>query len=165
MKAVLLIAPLVAAAALGVQLSTVAHAQASAGRSEVTIQCTSFGKGPTLECGVLVTAKDGAPLNGARITLGALMPSMPMAHTVSPVSATPTGQPGEYKGRLELEMAGVWAVDIDISGPARQKFTRRVQVMACQGAYHCPAIVLNAREQSIGHGTHGVKPASAVHKH
>ncbi len=124
--------------ATGATLSTSAGAQGS-GRPQVDLQCLSYGMGPMLECTVDLKRRDGTPLDGAQVTLGALMPSMPMAHTVKPMKAAPTGKPGQYRATLELEMLGVWAVDIDISGPARDKLARNVTVGECKGNERCAA--------------------------
>lgn len=107
-------------------------------RPEVDLQCVVFGMGPQLECTVRLRA-GGAPLAGAQVTLGASMPSMPMAHTVQPAAATPTGRPGEYRGRLALEMNGVWAVQIDVAGPARDRVVRPLRIDDCEGERRCPA--------------------------
>ena len=115
-------------------------AQAQVGnRPRVALQCLSYGMGPMLECTVELKRRDGSPLDGAQVTLGALMPSMPMAHTVKPRKAQPTGTPGQYRGTLELEMLGVWSVDVDISGPARDKVARNVTVGECKGNDRCAA--------------------------
>jgi hypothetical protein len=53
--------------------------------------------------------------------VGADMPSMPMAHNVRPVKAEAGAQPGSYRARLELEMTGVWALRLDLSGPVRDR--------------------------------------------
>ena len=95
----------------------------SAPRPEVDLQCVAHGSGPLLECTARV-AVSGAPLNAAKLTLGASMPSMPMAHTVQPVPAMPTGQPGEYRATLQLEMNGDWAVQIDLAGPPRERIVQ-----------------------------------------
>ena len=92
-----------------------------------------------LECLVNIQRRDGAPLNNPQVTLGAMMPSMPMAHTIRPVKAAPTGHPGEYKGTLELQMSGVWAVEVDLSGPVRDKVVRNFQVDDCSGTARCAA--------------------------
>jgi hypothetical protein len=49
------------------------------------------------------------------------MPSMPLAHSVRPVTATPGAAPGEYRFRLALEMRGEWAVKLRLSGPVRDQ--------------------------------------------
>jgi hypothetical protein len=66
-------------------------------------------------------SKGGQPLSGAQITVGADMPSMPMAHNVKPVKAKPAKRPGEYEARLDLEMLGEWAVKLRLAGPVRDQ--------------------------------------------
>ena len=134
--------------ALGLVLMAPAlHAQGS-GRPQVALKCVSFGMGPMLECTVDLKGRDGAPLDGARVTLGALMPSMPMAHQVRPVAAASTGRPGQYRGTLELEMPGVWAVEVGIAGPVRDKFVQSLAVDDCDGDRRCPATAPPARSTS-----------------
>lgn len=117
-----------------------AHSPASgSGKPQVELKCVSYGKGPMLDCMVDVKRAEGTPLDGAQLTLGALMPSMPMAHTIKPMKATATGVPGQYKATLELEMLGVWAVDVDIAGPLREKVSRNLLVHECKGNDRCAA--------------------------
>ena len=115
---------------------------AAAPRPQVDLQCEAFGIGPQLECTVRLRLS-GAPLAGAQVTLGASMPSMPMAHTVKPAAALPTGQPGEYRGRLELQMNGVWAVQVDVAGPVRDRVVRPLHIDDCDGDRRCPVPPLN----------------------
>ena len=110
---------------------------AAAPRPQVDLQCEAFGMGPQLECTVRLRLS-GAPLAGAQVTLGASMPSMPMAHTVKPVAAVPTGRPGEYRGRLELQMNGVWAVQVDVAGPVRDRVVRPLRIDDCDDNRRCP---------------------------
>ncbi|MEY3740377.1 MAG: hypothetical protein RLZZ192_1053 [Pseudomonadota bacterium] len=112
---------------------------AESGRPRVELTCLSFGTGPMLECLVKVQRRDGTTLSNIQMTLGALMPSMPMAHTIRPVKAAPTGNPGEYKAVLELQMPGVWTVEIDLSGTVRDKVARNLQVDECAGSSRCTA--------------------------
>jgi hypothetical protein len=63
--------------------------------------------------------RGGRPLEGANVTVGADMPSMPMAHNMRPAKATPGTKPGEYKARLDLEMPGEWAIKLRLDGPVR----------------------------------------------
>lgn len=111
---------------------------AAAPRPSVDLQCVAFGMGPQLECTVRLRQAGGQPLVGATVTLGATMPSMPMAHQVRPAVAAPTATPGEYRGRLELEMSGVWAVQVDITGPVRERVARSLQIDECDGDRRCP---------------------------
>jgi len=46
---------------------------------------------------------------------------MPMAHNLKPVKAKPGKKPGDYEARLDLEMAGEWAVKLRLSGPVRDQ--------------------------------------------
>ena len=112
-----------------------------AARPAVDLQCVAFGLGPQLECTVRLRTADGQPLSGAAVTLGATMPSMPMAHQVKPAQAAPTGQPGEYRGRLKLEMSGAWAVQVDINGPLRERVARTLQIDECEGDKRCPVLL------------------------
>ena len=66
-------------------------------------------------------SRGGQPLPGAAITVGADMPSMPMAHNVKPVKATPGKAPGEYGAQLDLEMLGEWAVKLRLAGPVKDQ--------------------------------------------
>ena len=133
--------------------------EAESSRPRVDLKCVAFGTGPMLECLVTVQRRDGTPLDNIQMTLGALMPSMPMAHTIKPVKAAPTGKPGEYKGTLELEMSGVWTVDMDLSGPVRDKVARNLQVEECAGNARCavaPAVAGSAAGNAHkGHGNTG----------
>lgn len=128
-------------------MSSQASAQ-NAGRPQVQLQCQSYGTGPLLECVVELQRRDGSALEGAQVMLGALMPSMPMAHTVKPVKAQPTAKPGQYKGTLELEMLGVWAVEVDLSGPVRDKQSRNLVVHECEGNARCAATPARAADLS-----------------
>ncbi len=110
----------------------------AAPRPTVDLQCVSFGAGPQLECTVRLTQPGGKPLAGANVKLSAMMPSMPMAHRVKPAVAAATAVPGEYRGRLELEMTGAWAVEVDIAGPVRDRVARTLRIEACDGDSRCP---------------------------
>ena len=111
--------------------SQAATAAAQTARAKVALRCDAVASGPTLDCVVQLAASDGQPLNSAQVMLGAQMPSMPMAHRVKPSVAAPTGRPGEYRGTLELEMSGVWALQVDISGPLRDRAVVRLQAEEC----------------------------------
>ena len=124
---------------LALLLSTLLPAAAQSRRPQVDLTCEAHGMGPLLDYTVRVRAADGQPLSGASVTLGATMPSMPMAHTVKPVKARPTGTAGEYRGQLTLEMSGAWAIEIDLSGPVRDRVVRVLMAEECEGDGRCPA--------------------------
>ncbi len=134
----------------------------ASGRAQVGLQCVSYGTGPLLACTVQLSRKDGGSLEGAQVTLGALMPSMPMVHTVKPVKASPTSKPGEYKGTLALEMLGVWTVEVDVSGPLRDKVSQNLMVNECQGDQRCPVQAARAGDKAPAPGGSGHTPG---HKH
>ena len=56
------------------------------------------------------------------------MPSMPMMHKVPRAIAAPAGEPGRYKTRFTLEMAGEWAAQIEVKGPMRTKVVKKFNV-------------------------------------
>lgn len=95
-------------------------AQAWAQRLNGKLDCKYTGTDFIYDCRIALQ-RGGQPLSGAQITVGADMPSMPMAHNIKPVKATPTGTPGEYRARLDLEMTGEWAVKLRIAGPVRDQ--------------------------------------------
>lgn len=114
-------------------------AAAQSRRPQVDLACEAHGMGPLLDCTVRLRASDGRPLTGATVTLGATMPSMPMAHTVKPVRALPTAAPGEYRGQLTLEMSGAWAIEIDLAGPVRDRVVHVLMAEECEGDGRCAA--------------------------
>ena len=84
------------------------------------LDCKHAGKDFVYECRIRL-ARGGEPLTGVQVTVGADMPSMPMAHQVKPVKAQPTKTPGEYRALLDLEMSGEWAVKLRLSGAVRDQ--------------------------------------------
>ena len=92
------------------------HAQ----RIHAELDCRFTGTDFVYDCEVRL-ARGGAPLAGVQLSIGADMPSMPMMHNVRPVKATPGATAGTYQARLELEMHGDWAVQLNLSGPARDR--------------------------------------------
>jgi hypothetical protein len=87
---------------------------------QAELRCTPTGEDFVYDCTVMLT-RGGQPLQGAEITVGADMPSMPMAHNVRPSKARPGTKPGEYRLRLDLEMLGEWALKLRLGGPVRDQ--------------------------------------------
>jgi YtkA-like protein len=98
---------------------------AFAQKTQADVQCRPSGKNLIYDCTIRLT-RGGEPLYGAQVTLGADMPSMPMAHNTRPVKARPGKKPGEYQARLELEMQGEWAVKLRIAGPVRDQIIKKL---------------------------------------
>ena len=102
-------------------LSTAAAASpALAQRASAVLDCKPTGKDFVYDC-TIALSQAGKPVAGAQITVGADMPSMPMAHNVKPTRATPGGKPGEYRATLDLEMLGEWAVKLRLAGPLKDQ--------------------------------------------
>ena len=76
---------------------------------------------------VLTNARTSEPLTGVTLTVGADMPSMPMMHNVRPVKAVPEQTPGSYQARLTLEMHGDWALQLNLSGPLRDRVLKTMR--------------------------------------
>lgn len=101
-------------------LALLAPVPALAQRAQAELACTPTKTDFIYDCTIRL-ARGGQPLPGARITVGADMPSMPMAHNVKPVKATPGKNPGEYRALLDLEMLGEWAVKLRLGGPVKDQ--------------------------------------------
>jgi hypothetical protein len=69
----------------------------------------------------LMDARTSEPLTGVTLMVGADMQSMPMMHNVRPVKAVPGQAPGTYQAHLVLEMHGDWALQLNLSGPLRDR--------------------------------------------
>jgi hypothetical protein len=94
----------------------------AADRARAVIDCKATSETLVYDCTIkLSNARTAAPLEEATLTVGADMPSMPMAHNVRPVIAKATGTPGEYRVRVRLEMFGDWAMRLQIAGPLRDQ--------------------------------------------
>jgi hypothetical protein len=103
---------------LGVFALSAAAFPAAAQTPRAELRCTPAARHLAFDCTAQLT-RGGAPLTGAELAVSADMPSMPMAHNVKPVTATPSAVPGEYTFPLDLEMYGEWAVRLRLSAPVR----------------------------------------------
>ena len=91
-------------------------------RAKADVACRPAGVTLEYDCSIRLTnARTSEPLIGATLTVGADMPSMPMMHNVRPVKAVPGADAGTYQARLTLEMHGDWALQINLSGPVRDR--------------------------------------------
>jgi hypothetical protein len=97
-------------------------------RAKADVACRPTATALQYDCTIALTnARTGAPLSGVTVTVGADMPSMPMMHNVRPVAATAGAAPGTYRVRLELEMHGDWAVQLNLSGPLRDRIVANLR--------------------------------------
>ena len=104
-------------------------APAEAQRLAADVDCRPTKHDLVYDCRIaLKDAKSGQPVSGAELSVGADMPSMPMAHNVKPVKAKPGAAPGEYEARVELEMFGEWALRLDVRGPVRDVIVKKLDL-------------------------------------
>jgi len=101
-------------------IATMLCLPALAQRIEGTLDCAATKTDFIYDCTIRLQ-RAGQPLTGVQITVGADMPSMPMAHNIKPVQARAGAKPGEYQARLDLEMTGEWAVKLRLTGPVRDQ--------------------------------------------
>ena len=105
-----------------------APAAALAQRLAADVDCKPTQHDLVYDCRIaLKEAKSGQPVAGAELSVGADMPSMPMAHNVKPVKATPGSTPGEYAARIELEMYGEWTLKLNVRGPVRDLVVKKLE--------------------------------------
>ncbi|MGH8680516.1 MAG: FixH family protein [Burkholderiales bacterium] len=78
----------------------------------------------------LMEAASRKPVAGADVSVGADMPSMPLAHNVKPVKAKPAKEPGQYTARIELEMHGEWALKLNVRSPVRDVIVKKIDFRA-----------------------------------
>ena len=97
-------------------------------RARADVACRPTATALQYDCTItLANARTNAPLSGVTVTVGADMPSMPMMHNVRPVAATAGLEPGTYLARLALEMHGDWAVQLNLSGPLRDRIVANLR--------------------------------------
>jgi len=100
----------------------------SAGLLSVEWTLEKTGKPLEREAAITVRNQQGQPVSGANVEVNVDMPSMPMMHKVPRAIAAPAGEPGRYKTRFTLEMAGEWAAQIEVKGPMRTKVVKKFNV-------------------------------------
>jgi hypothetical protein len=100
----------------------VASAWADNVRAKADVACKPTATKLEYDCVIkLSNARTGEPLKDVALTVGADMPSMPLAHNVRPVKAEPGAELGTYQARIQLEMLGDWALRLDLGGKVRDR--------------------------------------------
>lgn len=136
--------------ALAALLLLAVPAQAADIRAAATVSCAATATPLIYDCAIeLRDRQSGTPLDEVDLTVGAHMPSMPMAHNVRPVQAQATGHPGGYAASLELEMHGVWALQLDLAGPLRDRVIETIDFQPAAGQAVVPG---KGHHGSHGHG-------------
>lgn len=112
--------------ALALMLLVASPTAALAQRLDAEVDCKPTKQDLVYDCRVVLKeVKSGRFVSGALLSIGADMPSMPMAHNVKPVRAAPGAAPGEYTARIELEMFGDWALKLNVRGPVRDLIVKQ----------------------------------------
>ena len=97
-------------------------------RAKADVACRPATTALQYDCTIMLTnSRTSEPLTDVTLTVGADMPSMPMMHNVRPVKAVPGETPGTYQARLALEMHGDWALQLNLSGPLRDRILRTMR--------------------------------------
>ncbi len=113
----------------------------AAERARADVECTPTDQKLVYDCMIMLTGrKSGTAVDGVEFTVKTDMPSMPMAHNVKPVKAMPTGKPGMYHARIELEMHGEWILKRDVSKPARDTIIYKMHFGASKGESGSPGM-------------------------
>ncbi|MBI5320723.1 FixH family protein [Bradyrhizobium sp.] len=116
------------ALSLLVILASVERGLAADIKAKAEVSCTPTARPLEYDCAIkLSDSRSGEALTGVEVTVGADMPSMPMAHNVKPVKAAPGGEPGAYRARILLEMYGDWAVRVDLAGQVRDRIVKSMR--------------------------------------
>jgi hypothetical protein len=116
------------ALSLLVVLASAGNGLAADVKAKAEVSCAATAKPLEYDCTIkLSDSRSGAALTGVEVTVGADMPSMPMAHNVKPVKATPGDAPGTYRARILLEMHGDWAVKVDLAGQVRDRIVKSMR--------------------------------------
>jgi len=97
-------------------------------KAKAEVTCSATAKPLEYDCTIkLSDRRSGEALTGVDVTIGADMPSMPMAHNVKPAKAMPGNEPGTYRAHIKLEMYGEWAVKVDLAGPVRDRIVKSMR--------------------------------------
>ena len=114
-------------------------------RAKADVTCKPTEKKLEYDCNIkLSNSRTGEPLSDVTLTVGADMPSMPLAHNVRPAKAEARQEPGTYQARIRLEMLGDWALRLDLSGKIRD---RVVAIMRFEADRAAPAAASQPRHR------------------
>lgn len=119
------------AAVAAILAASIATAAAQQVRAKADVTCKQAGGPLDYDCIVKLTnARTNEPLSGVSLSIGADMPSMPGVHHLRPAVATEDAEKGTYRAKLVLDMHGDWALQLNITGPTRD---RVVKVLRFEG--------------------------------
>jgi hypothetical protein len=97
-------------------------------KARAEVSCSAAAKPLEYDCTIkLSDSRSGEALTGVEVTVGADMPSMPMAHNVKPAKALPGNEPGTYRTHIKLEMHGDRVPKLDLAGPVRDRIVKSMR--------------------------------------
>ena len=97
-------------------------------RAAVKIECKETETSRVFECLLHLSGKKNRnAIDGAKVTVKADMPTMPGAHNIPAATAAPAGKPGAYSFRMHLDMYGIWAVKVTVTGPLRDIVVQKIE--------------------------------------
>lgn len=97
-------------------------------RAAVKIDCAETQTGLVYDCLLHLSGKKSKKaIDGATVAVKPDMPTMPGAHNIPAATAAPTGKPGAYSFKMQLDMYGIWALKITVTGPLRDIVVRKIE--------------------------------------
>ena len=97
-------------------------------RADVNIECKETETGLVYDCLLHLSGrKSMKAIDGAKVAVKPDMPTMPGAHNIPAANAEPAGLPGAYRFRMKLDMYGVWALKVTVTGPLRDIVVQKIE--------------------------------------
>ncbi|MCY3830229.1 MAG: FixH family protein [Rhodospirillaceae bacterium] len=97
-------------------------------RAAVKIECKETATSLVYDCMLHLSGrKSEKPVEGARVAVKPDMPTMPGAHNIPAAEAKPAGTPGAYGFRMKLDMYGIWALKVTVTGPLRDIVVQKIE--------------------------------------
>ena len=97
-------------------------------RAAVKIECKESATSLVYDCLLHLSGKKNKEaIGGATVAVKPDMPTMPGAHNIPASKATPAGTPGAYGFRIKLDMYGIWALKVTVTGPLRDIVVQKIE--------------------------------------
>ena len=97
-------------------------------RAAVKIECKETETSLVYDCALHLSGrKSGKPVEGAKVDVKPDMPTMPGAHNIRASTAAPAGAPGAYGFKMKLDMYGIWALKVTVTGPLRDIVVQKIE--------------------------------------
>lgn len=97
-------------------------------RAAVKIDCKESETGLVYDCLLHLSGKKNKKaIDGAKVAVKPDMPAMPGAHNIPASKAAPAGAPGAYGFKMKLDMYGIWALKVTVTGPLRDIVVQKIE--------------------------------------